>query len=468
MPTLDPADWEAFRRLAHQMIDDTVDHLRTLQGQPAWQEIPAEVRARLDEPLPTQPQGEEKAYRDYLELVRPYPNGNLHPRFFGWVQGPGVPLANMADMLASAINPHMGGFNQAPALVEHQVVGWMSELLDFPPTSSGLILSGGSMANLTALAVARTARPEGTAVYCSKETHNWVRKAAKLMGLGGSAIHVVPVDSEFRIDVAKLSQAVEEDRAKGIKPMAVIATAGTVNTGATDDLNAIAGLCQAHSIWMHVDGAFGALAYLSPKYRHLVSGMQRANSVAFDLHKWMYLPFEIACVLIKDSDAHRRTFAEKASYIAESTRGAIAGGLYFAEHGYELTRSFKALKAWMCLKAYGSDRFAEAIEENIEQAQYLAGVVDSHPNLELLAPVPMNIVCFRYNPGAPLGMSVNDLNEEILLRLQERGIAVPSSTMIDGQYAIRACIVNHRTTREDIDTLVQGVLGLGEEILAER
>ena len=475
--TLDPKDRAAFEALAQRMLGDVLLHLFTLRGAPAWQPMPEAVRGSFGASVPIAGAGEAAAYEDFVRDVLPYPNGNLHPRFWGWVQGNGTPLAMMADMLASGMNPHLAGFNQAPALVEQQVISWMIELMGFPAGASGLLVSGGTMANTLALAVARHAkagfdvREEGMqgdrprmVFYGSSETHSWASKAAELLGLGRRSFARVAVDRAGRMDVGALAARIAEDRARGLHPFAVVGTAGTVNTGQTDDLCALAALCRAEALWFHVDGAFGALVRLSDKLRPIVQGLEEADSLGFDLHKWMYMPFESACVLVRDGAAHRATFASSAPYIAEQARGVIAGGLPFADLGLELTRSFKALKVWMSLKAYGVSTFARLIEQNVEQARYLGALVSDHPELELLAPVCLNVVCFRLvRPGLDAA-ALNHLNEELLLRVQESGIAVPSSTVLDGRFALRVAIVNHRSRREDFDTLVDAVLRLGREV----
>ena len=487
--TLDPADWTAFAALAHRMVDDMLAHLASLRDQPAWREMPAEVRASFGGPVPRAGAGDDAAYRAFVERVMPYTSGNQHPRFWGWVQGNGTPLAMMAEMLAAGINPHLAGFNQAPALVEHEVVRWLATLLGMPADASGVLVSGGTMANTVGLAVARHAgasaagwnvkddglqtNDDGTApprlvFYGSTETHNWARKAAELLGLGNRSFHRVPVDDAFRIDVAALAARIAADRAAGLSPFCVIGSAGTVNTGATDDLAALADLAAREGLWFHVDGAFGALAYLSDALRPQLAGMERADSIAFDLHKWGSMPFECACVLVRDPAVHRAAFASSASYIAPMARGVIAGGLPFTERSLELTRNFKALKVWMSLVANGADHHAALIEQNVRQAQALAAAVVAHPSLELLAPAPLNIVCFRYVAPSLDARALDAVNEEILLRLQERGLAVPSGTRIEGAYAIRVANVNHRSTTPDFEALVRDVVALGEEILAER
>jgi len=476
--SLDPEDWESFRELAHRMVDTMILEAQTFRERPAWAQAPAEIQDRLSsEPLPIAGQGEAEVFDQFLSDVLPYGNGNRDPRFLGWVQGTGFPLAMLADMLAAGMNPHMAGSNQNPVLVETKVVEWFRDAMDFPMGASGLLLSGGSMANFTALAVARNARAgfdvrqQGLqesplmTIYGSSETHSWAKKAVEVLGLGNRSYRRVAVSSDFRMDVQELRSAVNLDLAAGHRPIAVIATAGTVNTGATDDLNAIADLCAEFGLWMHVDGAFGALAAISPKLRDTVAGMERADSVAFDLHKWMYMPFEIACLLVRDGDTHRATFSQSASYIATTERGVSAGGFRFAEMGLELTRGFKALKAWMSLKAYGFSKFAALIEQNVEQAQYFASRISDEPELELIADVPLNIVCFRYRGIDLDGDQLNSVNKELLLRIQERGIAVPSSTVIGDAFCLRVCMSNHRTRRGDLDGLVEAIVAIGRELV---
>jgi len=479
--TLDPRDWDAFAALAHRMVDSMLDHVRGLRSGPAWVESPGSIRRQiLDEPLPLVGQGEAEVFEQFLTDVLPYGNGNADPRFFGWVQGNGIPFGTMADMLASAMNPHLAGFNQNPVAVEQKVIEWLREIMGFPTGSSGLLLSGGSMAGLTALIVARNAMAEFDVrhdglqgedrplltVYGTAETHNWAKKAVETLGLGDRCFRRVASNSDFTMNLDALREAIAADKGAGHRPIIVLGTAGTVNTGATDDLNALADLCEQEKLWLHVDGAFGALVSLSPKLKPIVAGLERADSVAFDLHKWMYLPFEIACVLIRDRAAHLDSFSVNASYIAALDRGVIAGGQPFAELGIELTRSFKALKAWMAMKAYGVERFASLIEQNVEQARYLGVLVEKSASLELMAPVSLNIVCFRYRATGLRPDEVDAVNRELLFRIQERGIAIPSSTVLNGSFCLRACIVNHRTRQCDLDSLVDAAEAIGSEILS--
>ena len=300
-------------------------------------------------------------------------------------------------------------------------------------------------------------------LYGSNETHNSVHKSVRLLGLGLASFREIPVTDRFEVDVPALEAAIAADRHAGHRPFCVVGNAGTVNTGATDDLDRLADICAAEQLWFHVDGAFGALASLTP-CRSILHGLERADSVAFDLHKWMYMQYDVGCALVRHPDAHLATFAAPGGYLGRTDGGIASGGHWFSELGPELSRCFRALKVWMSIKEHGLDRYGEQIQQNIDQAAYLAGLVEASESLELAAPVPLNIVCFRYRDERLAPDELDRLNERILVALQEQGIAAPSFTRIHGRFVIRVAISNHRSRRDDFDVLVREVTRLGVEL----
>jgi glutamate/tyrosine decarboxylase-like PLP-dependent enzyme len=394
--------------------------------------------------------------------------------------GNGTPLGALAEMLAAGMNPNVGGGEHAANYVEAQVLDWCKELLGFPPDAGGILVSGGSMANLLALAVARSkeadfdvradglrAAPKPLTLYGSAEMHSSVQRAVEVLGLGSHSLRVIPVLEDDTIDLTALHARITQDMADGCRPICLVANAGTTNTGAIDPLNGLADVAEEYGMWLHVDGAFGALAAFSPELRPLVHGLERADSIAFDLHKWGYQPFEVGAVLVRDREMHRDTFTLTPEYLRHGLRGTAGGDLWWSEYGIQLTRGFRALKVWMMFKVHGAEKLGRLIRQNVEQARYLADLVERSPHLELLAPVALNVVCFRYIEKGLDEAQLNALNEEILIRIQEAGLAVPSGTRVRGRYAIRCAIVNHRSRREDFELLTDAVEGIGQELLGE-
>lgn len=477
--TLDPADWDEMRALAHRMVDDAIDYLATVRERPVWQPVPDEVAARFSEPAPRDPTDPATVYEEFVETILPYPMGNIHPRFWGWYMGNGTVLGALADFMAAIMNPNLGGGNHVANRVEAQVIDWMKALFDFPSDASGLLVSGGSMANLIGLAVARNERAgfnvresglraggEQMTIYASAEVHSCHQKAVELLGLGSRALRKIPVGDDYTIDVAALEAAIAADRAAGCRPICVVGNAGTINTGAIDDLNALADLCAREGLWFHVDGAIGAVAVLADNVRPQLAGIERADSIALDLHKWMHVPFEAGCALVRHDVAHRAAFSLTPAYLEHGARGLAAGRWWFNEYGLQLTRQFRALKVWMSIKEHGLDRFGRMMARNVEQAQYLGRLIEAHPMMELMAPIGLDIVCFRYNAGGLDGDALNELNKEVLIELQEQGIAAPSYTTLNGHYCLRVAIANHRSTTADFDALVEAVAQLGETLHA--
>jgi aromatic-L-amino-acid/L-tryptophan decarboxylase len=475
--TLDPENWDEFRADAHRILDSLIDHLSTLESQPVWQPMPFEVQDRLAvSPPPLEPTPLAQVHKAFVTDVLPYTSGNRHGRAWGWVRGNGTPVAMVADLLASGINAHVGGGNSAPVLVEEQVLDWIRQLMGLPGSASGLLTSGASMANLLALSVAfhsrcgqqlevhgwiGSARP---IVYCSRETHFWVHKAVRLLGLGSASLHEISVDETYRMDLEALRKAIAEDRRAGKLPLAVIANAGTVNTGSFDDLLALRSVCDQEDLWLHVDAAYGAWLRLAPSHAHLVAGLEKADSLALDLHKWMWLPFETGCLLIRNRSLHEEAFRRTADYLTPDRQGPLSGDTFFSHRGYEGSRGFKALRIWMSFKTHGVQKLSLLIEQNLDQARYLSQLIEDSPDFELLAPTLANIVCFRWNPAPQAGdraLSPGELDEMqrgIMLRVAEQGRYLLSGTTLRNgsapAFALRVAVTNHRTTRVDLEALL--------------
>ncbi len=477
--TLDPADWDAMRGLAHRMVDDAIDLLKNAGEGPVWRPVPPEVRERFRAPAPRAPGSVEAIYAEYLRDILPYRMGNIHPRFWAWYMGNGTLTGALGDFLAAVMNSNVGGGNHVAPLVEAQVIDWMREVVGLPKGTSGLLTSGASAANLIGLTVARNARagydvrgdgvraaPGPLVAYASAEVHSSNHKAVETLGLGRDGLRAVPVGPDYRIDLAVLERQVAEDRAAGAVPFCVIGNAGTINTGAIDDLPALADLCARERLWFHVDGAIGAVAILADSVRPQLAGIERADSVALDLHKWMHVPFEAGCALVRDEAAHRAAFTLTPEYLAHEAdgRGLAAGAFWPSDYGLQLSRQFRALKVWMSVKEHGLDRFGRMIARNVEQARYLGRLIEAEPRLSLMAPIGLDIVCFRFDPGGFPPAALDRLNQEILIELHEQGIAAPSATTLGGRSCLRVAIANHRSRDEDFELLVREVLRLGEAL----
>ena len=475
--TLDPADWESLRILGHKMLDDMLNHLRDIREQPVWQPIPKDIKLRFNLPLPTKGQRREKIYNEFRNDILPYPLGNIHPRFWGWVVGTGTPFGMLAEMLTAAMNSNVVGGEHIANYVEDQVINWTKEMLGYDSNASGILVSGGSIANFIGLVVARNTKTDyniieegirasekDLLIYGSTEMHGSIDKAIQLLGLGTKSLRKIPVNENFEIQLEKLRESIEADIKNGHKPICIIGNVGTVNTGAVDDLNRLAEIAREYNLWFHIDAAFGAWCKLSTRSNKVVEGIELADSIAFDYHKWLYVNYEAGCVLVRNQNEHFNAFNYSADYRTHQERGISSGDIWYDYYGVQLSRGFKALKIWMSIKENGSEKYGRLIEQNIQQAQYLTTLIEREQNLEMLAPTKMNIVNFRYNNGnSDLG-TLNKLNKEILFQLQESGIAVPSSTMLNGNFAIRVAITNHRSKRKDFEVLISSILDLAQSL----
>ncbi|HJP94403.1 MAG TPA: pyridoxal-dependent decarboxylase [Pyrinomonadaceae bacterium] len=398
---------------------------------------------------------------------------NGHPRFFGYVASPSTPIGAYADLIASALNANITCWRSGPAgtEIERMVVRWLGSLIGYDNDAKGLLTSGGSMANMIALLIANR-RKSGAAIaqkglwnsgapmtlYASEEVHMSVAKAADILGFGRDQVRVIACDERQRMRVDSLRQRIDADLREGLRPFCVAGSAGTVNTGAVDPLDEIAKVAREFDLWFHVDGAYGAPGVLDERKKHLFAGLERADSVSLDPHKWLYVPVDAGCLLFRDAATAAAAFnAEDADYI--KTHGySDEEAFAFWDYSVELSRRFRALKVWLTLQYYGSRRIAGAISDDISLAAYLGEVVDKAENFELLAPVELSICCFRYVPRR--GMSdaeLNQLNERVMERVQKGGRAYLSNATVNGRFALRACITNFRTTKADIDETVRAI-----------
>jgi aromatic-L-amino-acid/L-tryptophan decarboxylase len=474
--SLDPEDWAGARAQGHRMLDDMFDYLEHIRARPVWQPIPDAVRARFDAPVPREPADLAAAHADFMRDVLPFAAGNVHPAFMGWVHGGGNVAGMLAEMLAAGLNANLGGRDHLPIEVERQIARWATQLFGFPQTATGLFVTGTSMANMLGVLIARAdafglgVRRKGVAAYrkrpvayASSAAHGCIARAMDLCGLGSEALRLVPINARHQIDPRALTEAIAADRTAGFTPFLVVGTAGTVDAGAIDDLAMLADISRREALWFHVDGAFGALAILAPDLAPRLAGIERADSLALDFHKWGQVPYDAGFILVRDGELHRRTFAAQAAYLRRETRGLAGGSPWPCDFGPDLSRGFRALKTWFTLRVYGTDALGAVISRTCELARHLERRVRATPQLELLAPVELNIVCFRHRGADP-----DPLNARIVGDLHESGIAAPSTTMVAGRLAIRAAIVNHRTQERDIDALVDAVVALGAAGAATR
>jgi len=474
--TLDPEDWSDAQTVARQAVDDAIAYLRDIRERPVWQNMPEKVRRTFQASLPHSPTPLSDVYREVAATVMPYPMGNIHPRFWAWYMGSSNFTGALADFLAAIQGSNLGGGNHAAARMDEQVVDWCKQMIGFPASTSGSLVSGGSMANTVALIVARNfkagvnVRERGVAAierplrfYASDQLHSCHRKAIEAIGLGNGALQRIPTRDDLRLDLQALGAAIARDRAAGLQPACVIGNAGTVNTGAIDDLHAIADLAVQEDLWFHVDGCIGALIAIAPDNCHRVRGLERADSIALDPHKWLHAPFEVGCVLVRDAAAHLASFSVEQEYLGKTPRG-LASADWLYEYGLQTSRGFRALKVWMALKQHGIEKFGRLIDQNIAQGHYLDRLIASEPLLEIVARTTINIVCFRYRAPGLDEEAVKNLNAEIMMRLQEDGIAAISDTTVHGRHCLRVAINNHRTRRSDLELLVREVVRLGRQI----
>jgi len=470
---LDPENWDDFRAQSHRMLDDMVDYLQHIRERPVWQLADEDVRQRFQTPLPASATSLHALHGEFMQHILPYTVGNAHPGFMGWVHGGGTPVGMVAEMLAAGLNANLGGRNQIPVEVERQIISWMRDLFEFPDDASGVLTTGTSAATVIALITARNAalgdstglhgmadgHKQRLLAYASSEVHGCVGRALSMIGLGYESLRQIPCNQAYQINLDALQQQIKADRAAGFTPWLIVGSAGTVNTGAIDDLDGLASMASEAGAWFHVDGALGALAMLAADIAPRLRGITRADSLALDFHKWAQVPYDAGMVLIRDGDKHRLSFAAANSYLQREQDGLAANSPWPCDYGIDLSRGFRALKVWFTLKAYGSDKMGAMISHCCELAEFLARRIVMMPEMELMAEVSLNIVCFGYCGDKSLSSGQYDaINRAMVRHIQISGLAAPSVTTLHGRVVIRAAIVNHRTGQHDIDNLLAATL----------
>jgi aromatic-L-amino-acid/L-tryptophan decarboxylase len=470
---------EEFRDLALAAIDVVVHYYRNLSDMPVMPATTAaEVRHLLYEALPEEPGIPSEILRTIQSVIYPLCRHNGHPRFFGYVSSPGSAATAVGELLTAALNANVTSWRSAPAAaeLEHLLVDWLKEMIGYDLQSGGLLVSGGSMANLAALAAARTYAEESLAprlspgkrpvlrIYISEEGHFSIKKAAHLLGIGTANVQWIRTDAALRVDVVEMERQVKADRESGLTPMCIVANGGTTSTGAFDSLEELADIAERYGLWLHVDAAYGGFAALAPSAKHMFSGIERADSVSLDPHKWLYASVGCGCLLYRDAHVAARTFAEEIDYTRPI---GLQGDEAFAfwEFGPELSRPFRALPLWLQLKLYGVRNLSAAVESNIACARYFGKLVEDSADLELLAPVGLSVFCFRFRPADYTG-DLDSLNERILIKLQRAGSSYLSNTRVRGQFGLRGCVLNYRTTTEDMERLLEDVRDAAGLVLA--
>jgi glutamate/tyrosine decarboxylase-like PLP-dependent enzyme len=463
---------DQFRILGYQAIDLLAEQLAAVRDTPARRALPEELRAGLlGQPLPEAGCAPEEVLAAAAQRVLPYPMGNTSPRFFAWVNSPAAPLGVLSELLAAGMNPSVAGGDHAATYVEHAVLGWLKQLVGYPADSGAILASGGSMANLIGLAAMRFAMAQGQiraqgfageaapmVVYTSTQGHSCIEKAVELLGIGHDYLRKVPVDADYRMDMGRLRAAIAADRAAGLRPVCVAASAGTVNTGAIDLLAEVADLCAAEGLWFHVDGAYGGVGVLAAQTAGRYHGLERADSLAIDPHKWLYMPVECGCAFVRDAGLLRNTFSLTPPYLRDD-----ASLPWFAEFGPQQTRGFRALKLWMTMQQIGVQGYRELISRDIELARALQARIRERADFELIAAGALSITCFRYAP--PSAQDLDSLNRRLLDIVQREGQVFLTSTQLDGKLVLRACIVNFRTSEADLDFLLDTLAEAGQRAL---
>ncbi|MCX6665984.1 MAG: aminotransferase class I/II-fold pyridoxal phosphate-dependent enzyme [Euryarchaeota archaeon] len=487
-------DPEEIRKIGYQMVDLLVEYFKDMRTSAILPNKTLQEMSKLIyEPLPQNEQTADKILDECKKKIMPEMIRIGHPRLLGWILSSGTPVGAFADGVASALNQNVSvsGAGMATA-VELLVIDWIKEIIGYDPCAAGLLVSGGSLANLTALTVARNMKAnfnvrhcgmkqdrldKNMVLYVSKEVHVCVPKAANILGIGTDNIRYVNVDHNLRVDTEDLRKKIVEDQKNGLHPFCVVASAGTVNTGAIDPLESIADICKQYDLWFHVDAAYGGFAALSSRLKPLLNGIERADSIAIDPHKWLFIPYEAGCVLVKNSSYMKQTFAMGAEYIHANTSPISNEDVDFSDYGIQLSRNFRALKIWMSLKQYGVLKYGRLIDQNVHLIQYFAALINETTDFETLTDPCLSIICFRffptdlqkmYNDSSSIQKEMiseylNVLNRDIIECMRRDGRILLSSTILGKRFVLRACVVNYRTTKKDIVMILEIVRELGSK-----
>jgi len=473
-------DAAAFREAGHQLVNDIADLLSSIRNYPVTTfPAPRSLQAKLPETLPVTGTAPLALVKETWQLLVNNSLFNGHPRFWGYITSSPAPVGMLGDLLASAVNSNCGAFVLSPMAteIEKQTIQWLGSMIGYP-AAGGIMVSGGNMANFVGFLAARKAKSTWDIrklglhpgngklrLYTSAETHTWINKAADLFGLGLEAIRWIPVDADQRMDVEKLDQKITEDKNKGLIPFLVVGTAGSIATGAVDPLNEIAAICTKHNCWFHVDGAYGGFAAALPGLKDLFDGIQLADSIAIDPHKWLYSPLEAGCTLVKDPEALTDAFSFHPVYY--NFEGEDEPQTNFYEHGFQNSRGFRSLKVWLGLRQMGTEGHIQMISEDIQLAKRLFKLLDEYEEIETFTQ-NLSITTFRYKPAGVDSNTeqeyLNQLNQSLLNRLQAGGEVFPSNAVLNGNFLLRVCIVNFRTRFSDIESLPAIILKEGKLI----
>lgn len=476
---------EEFRKIGHELVDTIADFIGSFDQRPVtYGQGPSQIQKHLgNHSLPDKGMPTDQLIAKTSELLINNSLFNGHPKFLGYITSSATPIGALADLLAASVNPNCGAHLLSPVAteIEKQTVQWLAEFIGVAPSCGGILVSGGNMANFTGFLAGRTAQSAKElktrglrgldarqTVYCSKTTHTWIEKATILFGMGSDSVRWIPTDATNRMKIEVLKETIEKDRAQGLEPIMVIGTAGDVSTGAVDDLQAIASICETKGLWFHVDGAYGVPAAVIPENKELFSGLEKADSIALDPHKWLYSPLEAGCTLVKDPKHLTDTFSSHPDYYKfSSEEGEFAQNFY--EYGLQNSRGFRALKVWLGLQQMGRTGYRELIAEDIRLAQVLFQLAEQHPELHAVSQ-NLSISTLRYIPPGidpededPQDY-LNQLNETLVEELQLGGEVFLSNAIIEGKYCLRGCIVNFRTSEKDIEEIIEIVVGKGREV----